>query len=59
MTRGQGNNRIAAMLVGVVVTMGALAWAAVPFYNWFCRVTGYGGPPTRPSPSRRRSLTKP
>lgn len=45
MTRGQGNNRIAAMLVGVVVTMGALAWAAVPFYNWFCRVTGYGGTP--------------
>ena len=43
MTRGQGNNRIAAMLVGVVVTMGALAWAAVPFYSWFCRVTGYGG----------------
>ena len=30
-------------LVGVVVTMGALAWAAVPFYDWFCRVTGYGG----------------
>lgn len=30
-------------LVGVVVTMGALAWAAVPFYNWFCRVTGFGG----------------
>lgn len=30
-------------LLGVVVTMGALAWAAVPFYDWFCRVTGYGG----------------
>ena len=42
----QGNNRIAAMLVGVVVTMGALAWAAVPFYSWFCRVTGYGGTPS-------------
>jgi cytochrome c oxidase assembly protein subunit 11 len=23
--------------------MGALAWASVPFYDWFCRVTGYGG----------------
>jgi cytochrome c oxidase assembly protein subunit 11 len=32
-----------AGLVGVVVTMGALAWAAVPFYDWFCRVTGFGG----------------
>jgi len=30
-------------LVGVVVFMGAMAWAAVPFYNWFCRVTGFGG----------------
>lgn len=30
-------------LVGVVVLMGGLAWAAVPFYNWFCRVTGFGG----------------
>lgn len=30
-------------LVSVVVLMGGLAWAAVPFYNWFCRVTGFGG----------------
>lgn len=35
--------KTAAMLVGVVVTMGALAWASVPFYNWFCQVTGFGG----------------
>lgn len=30
-------------LVAVGVTMGALAWASVPLYDWFCRVTGYGG----------------
>jgi len=30
-------------LVGVVVVMGALSWASVPFYNWFCKVTGFGG----------------
>lgn len=30
-------------LVGVVVFMGAMAWAAVPFYDWFCRTTGFGG----------------
>ena len=30
-------------LVGVVVLMGGLAWASVPFYNWFCRVTGFSG----------------
>jgi cytochrome c oxidase assembly protein subunit 11 len=29
--------------VGVVVLMGALAWASVPLYDWFCRVTGFGG----------------
>jgi len=25
--------------------MGGLAWASVPFYDWFCRVTGFGGVP--------------
>ncbi|MDF1717337.1 MAG: cytochrome c oxidase assembly protein [Antarcticimicrobium sp.] len=30
-------------LVGVVVLMGGLAWASVPFYSWFCKVTGFGG----------------
>jgi cytochrome c oxidase assembly protein subunit 11 len=35
--------KTAAQLVGVVIVMGALAWASVPFYNWFCRVTGFGG----------------
>ncbi|WP_458792446.1 cytochrome c oxidase assembly protein [Yoonia sp. MH D7] len=29
--------------VSVVVLMGSLAWASVPFYDWFCRVTGFGG----------------
>ena len=36
-------HRTLLMTVGVVLLMGSLAWAAVPFYNWFCRVTGYGG----------------
>ena len=27
----------------LVVFMGALSFAAVPFYDWFCRVTGFGG----------------
>lgn len=34
-----------AQTVGVVLVMGALAWASVPFYDWFCRVTGFGGIP--------------
>ncbi|SFH15457.1 cytochrome c oxidase assembly protein subunit 11 [Palleronia marisminoris] len=29
--------------VGVIVFMGAMAWASVPLYSLFCRVTGYGG----------------
>lgn len=29
--------------LAVVVLMGGLAWASVPFYDWFCRVTGFGG----------------
>ncbi len=32
-----------AQLVGVVIVMGALAWASVPLYSWFCAVTGFGG----------------
>ncbi|NDW00292.1 cytochrome c oxidase assembly protein [Salipiger sp. PrR002] len=39
----KGTTRTLWSLIGVVVFMGAMAWAAVPFYNWFCRVTGYGG----------------
>lgn len=35
--------RTVVQLVGVVVLMGGLSWASVPFYNWFCRVTGFGG----------------
>ncbi|HCP81067.1 MAG TPA: cytochrome c oxidase assembly protein [Octadecabacter sp.] len=38
-----GPNRTAAQAVSVVVLMGALSWASVPFYDWFCRVTGFGG----------------
>lgn len=38
-----GKNKTAAQAVSVVIFMGALAWASVPLYDWFCRVTGYGG----------------
>lgn len=37
------NSKTVVRLVGVVVLMGGLAWASVPFYDWFCRVTGFGG----------------
>ncbi|MBT2130672.1 cytochrome c oxidase assembly protein [Aliiroseovarius lamellibrachiae] len=35
--------KTALQAVSVVIVMGSLAWASVPFYNWFCRVTGFGG----------------
>jgi cytochrome c oxidase assembly protein subunit 11 len=41
--RLQGPNRTLAQLVGVVAMMTSLSFAAVPFYDWFCRTTGFGG----------------
>ena len=37
------NSKTAMKAVGLVVLMGSLAWASVPFYDWFCRTTGFGG----------------
>jgi cytochrome c oxidase assembly protein subunit 11 len=37
------HSRIALRLVAVAVTMTSLSFAAVPFYDWFCRTTGFGG----------------
>lgn len=36
-------SRTVVQAVGVVLIMGSLAWASVPLYDWFCRVTGFGG----------------
>jgi cytochrome c oxidase assembly protein subunit 11 len=38
-----GQKKTVLQLVSVVFVMGGLAWASVPFYNWFCSVTGFGG----------------
>ncbi|WP_261195464.1 cytochrome c oxidase assembly protein [Pseudoruegeria sp. SHC-113] len=38
-----GKQKSVAATLGVVLLFGSLAWAAVPFYDWFCRVTGFGG----------------
>jgi cytochrome c oxidase assembly protein subunit 11 len=39
----KGRTRTALWLVSVVVLMASLSFAAVPFYRWFCQVTGFGG----------------
>jgi len=54
--RLQGKNRTLLQLVAVVVTMTSLSFAAVPFYSWFCAVTGYGGTPQRAEAAPDRIL---
>ena len=39
----KAKNKTVIQTVSVVIFMGAMAWASVPFYDWFCRVTGFGG----------------
>ncbi|MEM8699416.1 MAG: cytochrome c oxidase assembly protein [Pseudomonadota bacterium] len=43
MTADANARKIALRLTGVVVFMVGMAFAAVPLYDLFCRVTGYGG----------------
>ena len=38
-----GPQKTVLQTVSLVILMGCLAWASVPFYDWFCRVTGFGG----------------
>ncbi|MBY8974215.1 cytochrome c oxidase assembly protein [Rhodobacteraceae bacterium NNCM2] len=38
-----GTRKTAMMLAGVAVFMVGMAFAAVPLYDLFCRVTGFGG----------------
>jgi cytochrome c oxidase assembly protein subunit 11 len=46
---------------GVVALMVGASFAAVPFYNWFCRTTGYGGTTQRtetlPTQTSDRKIT--
>lgn len=44
-TRPGQNGKLAVALISIVATMVALSFAAVPFYSWFCKTTGYGGTP--------------
>jgi cytochrome c oxidase assembly protein subunit 11 len=44
LNRGLGRDAIVASICGfVVVLMVGASYAAVPFYNWFCRATGFNG----------------
>src|SRR5690606_17726648 len=39
----RSNRRLALVCVGFFAGMIGMAYAAVPLYDMFCRVTGYGG----------------
>jgi cytochrome c oxidase assembly protein subunit 11 len=41
--RPHRNNRLALLLLALVVGMVGMAYAAVPLYTLFCQVTGFGG----------------
>jgi cytochrome c oxidase assembly protein subunit 11 len=43
MRRLSDKSRTVVQLVAVVLFMGSLGFASVPLYDWFCRVTGFGG----------------
>jgi len=41
------NKKVVIYLVGILAIMTAGTVASVPFYSWFCKVTGYGGTTTQ------------
>lgn len=43
LTLDQRNRRVAMIAVGAAAAMLGLGYAAVPLYDLFCRVTGFGG----------------
>lgn len=45
MSEAPNTKRTVRQLLTVVFVMGSLAWASVPLYDLFCRVTGFGGVP--------------
>lgn len=45
--RHASNRSVVIVCLSALVFMGALTWAAVPLYQLFCQVTGFGGTPMR------------
>ena len=39
----ESNNKLGTLILIIPATMFLLAFASVPLYNLFCKVTGYGG----------------
>lgn len=56
--RAAGARRTAIGAVVLAAAMGSLSFAAVPLYDLFCRVTGFGGTPQRVEDSSGRVVDK-
>ena len=52
------HNLVALSLAGLVAAMVGLSFAAVPLYQMFCQVTGYGGTPQRVQQASDRVLDR-
>ncbi|MFN3744928.1 MAG: cytochrome c oxidase assembly protein [Hyphomicrobiaceae bacterium] len=52
------NRRVAVICAGVGMSMLGLAYAAVPLYDLFCRVTGFGGTTQRAERPSVTTLTR-
>ena len=59
--RKKSNRKLALALAGFVAGMVGVAYASVPLYELFCRVTGYGGTPqvadAAPGPLSNEKIT--
>jgi cytochrome c oxidase assembly protein subunit 11 len=56
--RVKRNRRTAVVTLAVVFGMVGASFAAVPFYQWFCQVTGYGGTTQRADRESDRILDR-
>jgi len=56
--QGRTNARTALVLAGIVVAMAGMAYASVPLYDLFCRVTGYGGTTQRAEASSHNAIDR-
>lgn len=54
--RQRSNTKTAAAFGGVVVFMVGLSFAAIPLYEAFCKVTGFGGTPLQSDTASSRVL---
>ncbi len=57
-TTKKRNRRVAIACCALFLTMIGAAYAAVPLYDWFCRVTGFGGATQRAAVGERPGISE-